>query len=120
MLAKERCGLPVAKTSAGRRRRPEHVAEAVHLAAFQVHASEERSGNTLLAFAQQSMGLLGASDVAGEKNHPGRLDLREQGSERGDISVPSKPMMRSWPIFMRVGTSYPLQGWMVEPTEPQT
>jgi hypothetical protein len=59
--------LPVAKTSAARRRRADHVAETVHRAAFEVDAGEKRSGHALLAFAQKSMRLLGSSDVAGKQ-----------------------------------------------------
>src|SRR5208337_1755252 len=80
MLAKER---PAArgKDFSRRRRRPDHIAETVYRAALKVDAGEKRRGHALLAFAQKSMRLLSPGDVAGEQNHAGRLNLREQGSE---------------------------------------
>jgi len=80
MLAIER---PAArgKNLCRRRRRTNHVAESVHRATFQVHASEKRRRHALLAFAQKSVCLIGSGDVAGKKNHARRLNLREQGRE---------------------------------------
>ncbi len=87
MLAKER---PAArgKNLCRRRRRTDHVAEAVHGATFKVHAGEKRRANVLLAFAQKSVRLLGSSDVAGKENHARRLNLREQGREARRHRVP--------------------------------
>ena len=80
MLAKERAAAR-AKNLRRRRRRTDHIAEAVHGTAFKVHAREKRRGHALLAVAQKSVRLLSSGDVAGKQNHARRLNLREQGSE---------------------------------------
>ncbi len=80
MLAKKRAAAR-GKNLRRRRRRAEHAAETIHRAAFQIHASEKRRGDALLAFAQKDMRLFRPSDVARKQNHPRRLNLRKQGSE---------------------------------------
>ena len=64
-----------------RRRRAQHIAESIDAAAFKIDAGKQRGRDALLAIAQQTPGLAGILDVAGEQNHSRRLNTLQQGIE---------------------------------------
>ena len=85
----------------GERRGTDHVAEAVHLAAFEIHAGEKRRGHMLLAIAQQACVCSAPVMLRAKRITPAGWIVVSREARRGDISVPSKPMMRSWPMSAR-------------------
>src|SRR5208282_2185841 len=101
MLAKKRSASG-GKNFCRRRRRTEHVAEAVDGAAFQVDACEKRRGYALLAFAQKSVRLIGCDDVAGEEDHARGLNFLEQGSEAwrclGPVEADDQELADIWAV----------------------
>jgi hypothetical protein len=70
----------------GRGRGAEDGAEAIDTATFKVDAGKQRSGDALLAIAQEMPRLLGSFYVAREQYYSGGLETREQRCEaRGHL-----------------------------------
>ena len=64
-----------------RRRRSQRIAKAIDGSPFPINACEQRRGNTLLTFAQQTPCLFRTPDVPREENYSLRLQPRQQGSD---------------------------------------
>jgi hypothetical protein len=87
MLAKE-LAIAGGEDFRGRGRGAQHVAKAIHTAAFEVNTRKERRCNLCLAALQQPESLFRSSDVAREENHAGGLNAAEQSGEaRGHLGA---------------------------------
>ena len=96
-------GVAAAKNIGGGGCPAEDIAKTIDPASLEVHAGEKRRGNAGLAIFEQAKGLLSPDNVALRANRITPAGWTRVSRERSfsDISVPSNPMIRSWPIGCR-------------------